>query len=84
MAAFIAAAKALKKGATSREGPTESVIETTIKCPFDLDEIFKSDTERFSQLQDVIKYIFEQLNVSITKIDQVDMKMASKFMEISQ
>jgi hypothetical protein len=58
MAAFIAAAKALKKGTTTRDIPNDPIPEQ-IKCPFDLDEIFRSDTERFGQLQDVIKFIFE-------------------------
>jgi hypothetical protein len=83
MSAFIAAAKALKKGQTSKEFNSETVTEV-IKCPFDLDEIFKSDTERFGQLQEVIKFIFEQLNSNSARIESVDMKMASKFMEISQ
>jgi len=82
MAAFIAAAKALKKGNTIRE---VTVVEesSSIKCPYDLEEIFKSDTERFGQLQDVLKWIIESLNSNSARIETVDMKMVSKFMEIS-
>ena len=79
----MAAAKALKKGGATSTGATPS-NSAKLKCPFDLDEIFKSDTERFGQLQDVIKYILDNLGTTLTKIDSVDMKMASKFMEISQ
>lgn len=46
MSAFMAAAKALKKGGTGSSGATP-VNNAKLKCPFDLDEIFKSDTERF-------------------------------------
>ena len=56
MAAFLAAAKALKKG-----GSISSTEVNTENHPFNLDEIFKSDTERFGKLQDVIKYIFDAL-----------------------
>lgn len=82
MAALIAAAKAIKKGVTSREF-NDSNTEI-ISCPFDLDEIFKADTDRFAQLREVIKFIFEQLNANSLKVDSVDMKVATKFMEISQ
>ena len=85
MAAFIAAAKALKKGSTLKEikDPEEPGLKG-LKCPFDLEEIFKSDNERFGQLQDVLKWICENLNSNSSRIETVDMKMASKFMEISQ
>lgn len=79
----MAAAKALKKGGTGSSGATP-VNNAKLKCPFDLDEIFKSDTERFGQLQDVIKFIIDNLGVSMNKIENVDIKMQSKFMEISQ
>lgn len=82
MAAFIAAAKALKKGGTS-VSKDDGKDDYKKDCPFDLDEIFKADTDRFGQLQDVIKYLFDHLRKANLKIEQVDMKMVSKFMEIS-
>ena len=89
MAAFLAAAKALKKqnegegSATSLHG---TIMSTTsnIQCPFNLDEIFQADIDRFGQLKDVLKFIFEHLEKTKIKMNEMDMKMVSKFMEISQ
>lgn len=81
MAAFLAAAKALKKNQTTIV--REDTQTDSINCPFDLDDIFRSDTERFGKLQEVLKYIFDQLNMTSTKIEGLDMKLVSKFMEIS-
>lgn len=55
-----------------------------IECPFNLDEIFLADVERFGNLKDVLKFIFENLNKCQTQIKEVDTKMVSKFMQISE
>lgn len=55
-----------------------------IECPFNLDEIFQSDVERFGNLKDVLKFIFDNLEKVNLKINEVDTKMVSKFMEISK
>ena len=88
MAAFLAAAKALKK---QNEGEGSSMHQTImsnnssqIHCPFNLDEIFQADIDRFGHLKDVLKFIFEHLEKTTVRINEIDMKMVSKFMEISQ
>lgn len=81
MAAFIAAAKAMKQkeatGETSSMHQTMTIQSHTskIECPFNLDEIFQADIDRFGALKDVIKYIFDQLEKSSQKINTVDTKM---------
>jgi len=55
-----------------------------IECPFNLDEIFQSDVERFGNLKDVLKFIFENLEKVNVQVNTVDTKMVSKFMEISK
>ena len=63
----------------------QSNISTNrIECPFNLDEIFQSDVERFGTLKDVIKFIIENLEKSFAKIHDVDTKMVSKFMQIAE
>jgi hypothetical protein len=51
-----------------------------IECPFNLDEIFQADVERFGSLKDVLKFIIENLNKNYTKTHDLDTKMVSKFM----
>jgi hypothetical protein len=60
------------------------VSKTKIECPFNLDEIFQSDLERFGNLKDVLKFIFDNLEKVNLKVNEVDTKMVSKFMEISK
>jgi|TARA_B110001450_G_C17626665_1_gene483465 hypothetical protein len=62
----------------------DALGKTKIECPFNLDEIFQSDVERFSNLKDVLKFIFENLEKVNLQINTVDTKMVSKFMEISK
>lgn len=49
-----------------------------------MDEIFQADVERFGSLKDVIKFIIENLEKTNTKISEVDVKMAQKFMDIAK
>jgi hypothetical protein len=89
MAAFLAAAKRAKNNVANGEGSSisntiQSVTSTKIDCPFNLDDIFAADVERFTQLKDVIKFIFANLEKHTIKTQELEMKMVSKFMEISQ
>jgi len=88
MAAFLAAAKALKKQNATEENSSihQTIVSngSNVHCPFNLDEIFQADIDRFGHLKDVLKFIFEHLERHNSKINEVDMKMVSKFMEISQ
>ena len=55
-----------------------------IKCPFNLEEIFKADVDRFAELKSVIVFILENLEKNAMKINEVDTKMVSKFMQITE
>jgi hypothetical protein len=55
-----------------------------IECPFNLDEIFLADVERFGNLKDVLKFIIDNLNKITGQIHEVDTKMVSKFMQIAE
>ena len=61
-----------------------ATIGSKIECPFNLDEIFQADVERFGSLKDVLKFIFDQLNKCSNQINDVDTRMVSKFMQISE
>lgn len=93
MAAFIAAAKAAKRakenqetgGSVQQSSTIQSNISTQkLDCPFNLDEIFQADVERFNSLKDVLKFILDNLEKTNTKVSEIDIKMASKFMEIAK
>jgi len=47
-----------------------------LECPFNLDEIFQSDVERFGTLKEVLKFIIDNLEKTNVKISDVDMRMA--------
>jgi DNA polymerase III sliding clamp (beta) subunit (PCNA family) len=86
MAAFLAAAKALKNK-NNNEGVSSShvmSVSSGTTNPFNLEEIFKADTERFGKLKEVLQYIFDNLNYTKSEIHRVDIKMQSKFMDISK
>ena len=55
-----------------------------IECPFNLDEIFQADVDRFGSLKDVLKFIIENLNKNYNKTHDLDTKMVSKFMQIEK
>jgi hypothetical protein len=55
-----------------------------IECPFNLDEIFQSDVERFGTLKDVLIFIIDNLNKVNSKVTEVDTKMVTKFMQIAE
>ena len=86
MSAFLAAAKALKN--KNKEGgssiDTPQTPKNKMDIPFNLDEIFQSDTDRFAHLRDVLKFIIDHLEKTTTRVTEIDIKMQSKFMEISQ
>ena len=95
MAAFISAAKALKASKNAASAEDQSSVQHTltiqsatsnkgIDCPFNLDEIFQADVDRFGTLKDVIKFIIENLEKNHTKTHEVETKMISKFMQIDK
>jgi len=62
--ALIAATKSMKKQEVSiettinRSRPSSSNVD----FPWNIEEIFQADTDRFGQLKDVIKFIVERLD----------------------
>ena len=70
MSAFLGAMKAMKqRDATDSSSQQQTMTiqsnkshHSKIECPFNLDEIFQADVERFGSLKDVLKFIFENLN----------------------
>lgn len=61
-----------------RTGPISG--RTGIDNPFDLNQIFQADLDRFSKLKDVLKFIFDNLDKLSLKTSDVETKMVSKFM----
>ena len=57
---------------------------TRVICPFNLDEIFTADIERFGKLKEVLTFIFEHLEKTNTRITDLDTKLVSKFMVIDR
>ena len=51
-----------------------------IECPYNLDEIFQADIDRFGNLKDVLKFIIDNLEKNHSSIREVETKMVSKFM----
>ena len=49
-----------------------------------MDEIFTAETDRFHQLRDVLKFIFESLDKTNESTAELERKMVSKFMQIDQ
>lgn len=86
MADFLAAARALKKqnANTTTTSTVTKTASSSVENPFNLEEIFKADIDRFGKLKEVLQYIFEQLNSNKSEVHRVDVKMQSKFMEISK
>jgi hypothetical protein len=54
-----------------------------VEIPFDLNKIF-SLTYEFQQLKLVLEHLFAELQKNGDRINQVDMKLVSKFMEMSK
>lgn len=44
--------------------------------------VFKADTDRFAELKSVITFIFEHLDKVSLRVNEVDTKMVSKFLQI--
>ena len=82
MSAFLQAAKAMKN--KDRPSSSETTSTTRIEMPFNLDEIFQSDMDRFAKLKDVLKFFLTQMEKTNSRVTEIDIKMQSKFMEISQ
>jgi len=64
--ALLAATKTMKKQEVSIETTTNrsrpSNSNTHVDFPWNIDDIFQADTDRFGQLKDVIKFIVERLD----------------------
>lgn len=93
MAALIAAAKAMKATANAAQDSSSIVQTQTIQsgitttrvgCPFNLDEIFSADVERFSKLKEVLAFIFDNLEKTNGRVSDLDTKLVSKFMMIDK
>jgi hypothetical protein len=65
---------------TIQSNKSQTIGSSKIECPYNLDEIFQADVDRFGSLKEVLKFIIESLNKINGKITEVDTKMASKFM----
>ena len=79
MSALLAAVKNLKKGKGDAEQPAGPQAKD-----FNLDEIFMAETDRFHKLKEVIKFIFDSLELNKSEVNKVDIKLQQKFMEISK
>ena len=55
-----------------------------IECPFNLDEIFIADVDRFQQLKEVLKFIIDNLERTHTKVGDLETKMVMKYMQIDK
>ena len=84
MSAFLQAAKALKN--QNKDSSLETVTTRGLELPFNIDEIFanQENSEHNNKLKEVFKFILENLEKENSKVTEVDIKMQSKFMEISQ
>ena len=80
MAAFLAAAKAMngknEDSSASVQQTVTTVSTSKLDCPFNLDEIFQADVERFGSLKQVIKFIIENIEKTNVKVTDLDVKMA--------
>ena len=94
MAAFLGAMKAMKQNTgiagtdsssqqqtmTIQSNKSQTIGSSKIECPYNLDEIFNADVERFGSLKDVLKFIIDNLNKVNFQVNEVDTKMTQKFM----
>jgi len=67
--------------ATIRSRPSNQAVDS---LPFNIEDIFQADTERFGQLKDVIKYILDQLEKSNKQIHTVETQMRTKLMQVDK
>ncbi len=90
--AFFAAAQKLKgtdggnqdSSSQQQTMTIQSNISSKIECPFNLDEIFQADLDRFQHLKDVIKFIIDNLERTTSKVQEMEMKMVQKYMQIDR
>jgi len=69
---------------TIQSNKSATIGSNKIECPFNLDEIFQADVDRFGSLKDVLKFIFDNLNKCHNQINEVDTKVMVKLMQISE
>ena len=95
MSAFLNATKGIVKKQSKIEEKSITNETATIQSrpsnnnvqhdfPFNIDEIFQADVERFGQLKDVIKYILDKLENSSKQIHMVETKMTTKLMQVDK
>jgi hypothetical protein len=93
MSAIFMATKQMKKAkfeeqtitnetATIRSRPSN--MNVNVEMPFNIDEIFQADVDRFGQLKEVIKYILDRLEQQSSYINSVETKMTTKLMQIEK
>lgn len=78
MSKFMKAMNATKSAfmdSSSQHNTIQSNPLSTPKIPFNLDEIFQADVDRFSKLKDVLKYILDNLEGSKIKMNEMETKM---------
>lgn len=66
---------------TLRSRPSTHNVE---QLPFNIDEIFQADVDRFGQLKEVIKYILDQLEKCQKQVHYIDTKTTSKMMQVDK
>ena len=47
-----------------------AAFNAKIECPYNLDEIFQADVDRFGSLKDVLKFIIDNLNSVSSKVSE--------------
>ena len=66
---------------TIRSRPSTHNVDA---LPFNIDEIFQADVDRFGQLKEVIKYILDQLEKCQKQVHYIDTKTTSKMMQVDK
>ena len=86
--ALLAATKVIKKKeesietTTNRSRPSNS--NTAVDFPWNIDDIFQADTDRFGQLKDVIKFIVERLDKTTSTVTTIETYVKTKMMQVDK
>lgn len=54
------------------------------KMPFDLEQIFQSDADRFKNLKEVLKYLFDKLDKTDGQLETVESRMINEALQLDQ
>ena len=86
--ALLAATKVIKKQEGSIETTTIksrlSNSNTHVDFPWNIDDIFTADTDRFAQLNEVIKFIVDRLDKTSTQVTTIETKVMTKLMQVDK